>query len=48
LPDEVWMLKEKIEMMLKEGWIVSSISPYGAPVLFVKKKDSSMRMCIDY
>ncbi len=47
-PDEVRMLKEKIEMMLKEDRIVHSTSPYGAPVLCVKKKDGSMQMCIDY
>ena len=47
-PTEVQLLKEKIESLLKEGWITPSCSPYGAPVLFVKKKDGTMRMCIDY
>ena len=47
-PDEFRLLKEKIELMIKEGWIVHSSSPYGAPVLFVKKKDGTMRMCVDY
>ena len=47
-PNEFKLLKEKIELMIKEGWIVHSTSPYGAPVLFVKKKDGTMRMCVDY
>ena len=42
------MLIEQIELLIKKGWIVPSTSPYGAPVLFVKKKDGTMRMCIDY
>lgn len=34
--------------LLDNGFIRPSKSPYGAPVLFVKKKDGSLRMCIDY
>ena len=34
--------------MVEHGFIKPSKSPYGAPVLFVKKKDGSLRMCIDY
>ena len=34
--------------MLKDGKIKPSTSPYGAPVLFVKKKDGKLQMCIDY
>ena len=34
--------------LLCKGFIRPSVSPWGAPVLFVKKKDVTMRMCIDY
>ncbi|KAI3743346.1 hypothetical protein L1987_61053 [Smallanthus sonchifolius] len=37
-----------LEELLDRGFIRPSISPWGAPVLFVKKKDGAMRMCIDY
>ena len=33
---------------MDKGFVRPSVSPWGAPVLFVKKKDGSMRMCIDY
>ncbi|KAI3808244.1 hypothetical protein L1987_24193 [Smallanthus sonchifolius] len=38
----------QLEELTEKGFIRPSISPWGAPVLFVKKKDGSMRMCIDY
>jgi putative transposase len=41
-------LKKEIESLLNKGFIVPSTSPYSAPVLFVKKKDGSLRMCVDY
>ena len=41
-------LKVQLEELLSKGFIRSSISPWGAPVLFVKKKDGSLRLCIDY
>ncbi|CAA0830254.1 Uncharacterized mitochondrial protein AtMg00860, partial [Striga hermonthica] len=41
-------LKAQIQELLNLGFIRPSVSPWGAPVLFVKKKDGSMRMCIDY
>jgi hypothetical protein len=41
-------LKEQLQELLDKGFIRPSISPWGAPVLFVKKKDESMRLCIDY
>ena len=34
--------------MLERGYIRPSVSPWGAPVLFVKKKDGSLRLCINY
>ena len=34
--------------MLDKGYIMPSVSPWGAPVLFVNKKDGTLRLCIDY
>jgi hypothetical protein len=34
--------------MLDKGYIWPSVSPWGAPTLFVKKKDGTLRLCIDY
>ncbi|XP_069154406.1 uncharacterized protein [Solanum lycopersicum] len=47
-PAELKELKEQLQDLLSKGFIRPSVSPWGAPVLFVKKKDGSMRMCIDY
>ncbi|KAH0644682.1 hypothetical protein KY284_032566 [Solanum tuberosum] len=47
-PAELKELKEQLKDLLDKGFIRPSISPWGAPVLFVKKKDGSFRMCIDY
>ncbi|WMV32801.1 hypothetical protein MTR67_026186 [Solanum verrucosum] len=47
-PAELKELKEQLRDLLKKGFIRPSQSPWGAPVLFVKKKDGSLRMCIDY
>ncbi|PKA55800.1 RNA-directed DNA polymerase like [Apostasia shenzhenica] len=45
---ELLELKTQIQEMLDKNYIRPSTSPWGAPVLFVKKNDSSLRMCIDY
>ena len=47
-PTEMEELKKQIEELQEKGFIRPSISPWGAPVLFVKKKDGGMRLCIDY
>ncbi|CAN4093253.1 unnamed protein product [Withania somnifera] len=47
-PAELREAKVRLRDLLDKGFIRSSVSPWGAPVLFVKKKDGSMRMCIDY
>jgi hypothetical protein len=41
-------LREYLETSLEWGWIRSSTSPVGAPIHFVKKKDGSLRLCVDY
>ncbi|KAA0065337.1 ty3-gypsy retrotransposon protein [Cucumis melo var. makuwa] len=48
VPIELKELKVQLQELLDKGFIRSSVSPWGAPVLFVKKKDGSMRLCIDY
>ena len=47
-PAELRELKAQLQELLGKGFIRPSASPWGAPVLFVKKKDGSFRMCIDY
>ncbi|XXG62687.1 hypothetical protein AAC387_Pa05g1002 [Persea americana] len=47
-PAELGELKIQLQELLDKGFVRSSVSPWGALVLFVKKKDGSMRMCIDY
>ncbi|KAA0045460.1 ty3-gypsy retrotransposon protein [Cucumis melo var. makuwa] len=45
---ELKELKVQLQELLDKGFIRPSVSPWEAPVLFVKKKDGSMRLCIDY
>ncbi|KAH0657372.1 hypothetical protein KY285_032254 [Solanum tuberosum] len=45
---ELKELKEQLRDLFDKDFIQPSISPWGAPVLFVRKKDGSLRMCIDY
>ena len=47
-PAELRELKAQLEELLSKGFFRPSISPWGAPVLFMKKKDGSLRLCIDY
>ncbi|GJU85303.1 hypothetical protein Tco_1292849 [Tanacetum coccineum] len=47
-PSEIKELSEQLKELSDKGFIRPSSSPWGAPVLFVKKKDGSFRMCIDY
>ncbi|GJY72961.1 putative reverse transcriptase domain-containing protein [Tanacetum coccineum] len=47
-PSEMKELSEQLKELSDKGFIRPSSSPWGAPVLFVKKKDGSFRMCIDY
>ncbi|GJS99019.1 putative reverse transcriptase domain-containing protein [Tanacetum coccineum] len=47
-PSEMKELSKQLQELLEKGFIRPSSSPWGAPVLFVKKKDGSFRMCIDY
>ncbi|KAL0544372.1 hypothetical protein IC582_019486 [Cucumis melo] len=47
-PTELKELKVQLQELLDKGFIRPSVFPWGAPVLFVKKKDGSMRLCIDY
>ena len=47
-PVELKELATQLQELLDKGMIRPSVSPWGAPVLFVKKKDGSLRLCIDY
>ncbi|XP_070677827.1 uncharacterized protein [Malus domestica] len=47
-PAELRELKIQLQELLDKGFIQPSSSPWGAPVLFVKKKDGTLRLCIDY
>ncbi|GJZ10538.1 putative reverse transcriptase domain-containing protein [Tanacetum coccineum] len=47
-PSEMKELSEQLKELSDKGFIRPSSSPWGAPVLFVKKKDGSFQMCIDY
>jgi hypothetical protein len=46
--EELKELKVQLEELLVKGYIKPSKSPYGAHVLFVHKKDGTLRMCVDY
>ncbi|GBG78396.1 hypothetical protein CBR_g26424 [Chara braunii] len=46
--EELEVLHAQLDNLLDKGWIRPSCSPYGAPVLFVRKKNKDLRLCIDY
>ena len=45
---ELVELKLQLKEMFDKGYIRPSVSPWGAPILFVKKKDGTLMLCIDY
>jgi hypothetical protein len=47
-PAELAELKKKLQELLDKGFIRPSTSPWGCPALFVKKKDESLRLCVNY
>ena len=47
-PVELRELKLQLQELLEKGFIRLSVSPWGAPVLFVKKKDGTLPLCVDY
>jgi hypothetical protein len=47
-PKELAKLKVQLNELLDKGYIHPSSSPWGCPALFVKKKDQSLRLCVDY
>nr|GEW16019.1 putative reverse transcriptase domain-containing protein [Tanacetum cinerariifolium] len=47
-PSKMKELSKQLQELSEKGFIRPSSSPWGAPILFVKKKDGSFRMCIDY
>ena len=47
-PAELAEVKRQLTDLVDKGWIRPSESAFGAPILFVRKKDGSLRMCVDY
>ncbi|GBG64708.1 hypothetical protein CBR_g46251 [Chara braunii] len=46
--EELQVLRAQLDDLLAKGWIRPSCSPYGGPVLFIRKKNKDLRLCIDY
>ena len=47
-PKELAKMKKQLEELLEKGFIHPSSSPWGCPTIFVKKKDGTLWMCVDY
>ena len=47
-PLELKEVRKQLDELLSKGWVRPSVSPYRAPILFVKKKEGTLRMCVDY
>ena len=47
-PTELKELKSQLQELLDKGFIRPSVSPWGAPILFVKNKYDTLQMCMDY
>jgi hypothetical protein len=47
-PTELVELKKQLQELLDKGFIFPSTSSWGCPALFMKKKDESLRLCVDY
>jgi hypothetical protein len=48
VPNELVEIKTQLQELLDKGYIRPSCSPWGCPALFVKKKDKTLSMCVDY
>ena len=48
VPMELKELKTQLQDLVDKGFIRPSVSPWGAPVLFIKRKNGTLRLCIDY
>ena len=46
--NELEVVQQHVDDMLAKGWIRPSVSPYGAPILFIRKKTGELRMCVDF
>jgi hypothetical protein len=47
-PKELAKLKKQLQELLDKSYICPGSSPWGCPALLVKKKDGSLRLCVDY
>ena len=47
-PLELQEVRKQLDDLLSKGWIRKSLSPYRSPILFVRKKEGTLRMCVDY